>query len=125
MYFSSAAAPSRVSPVFTVSTRYEQRRTWRHRRMRQTRISWTIVPVLAVAFAGACAPSAPAPGLRGTPGDLSPSWAASAYRSQGRDDAWHFAYAVQSWAAEQSGHIVMIPARYTIVVTRGFFSDEF
>jgi len=30
-----------------------------------------------------------------------------AYRIQ--DDAWHFAYAVQSWAAEQSGHVVMIP----------------
>src|SRR5262245_1496491 len=81
---------------------------------------------LAVAFAsGACAPAGPGSLAQGKAGEISPSWSASAYRSQDRDDAWHFAYAVQSWAAEQSGHIVMIPARYTIVVTRGFFSDEF
>jgi predicted AlkP superfamily pyrophosphatase or phosphodiesterase len=42
-----------------------------------------------------------------------------------QDDGWHFAYAVQSWAAEQSGHVVMIPARHSIVVDRAFFSDEF
>ena len=46
-------------------------------------------------------------------------------QSQDRDDAWHFAYAVQSWAAEQSGHVVMIPARYTIVADRAFFAEEF
>ena len=57
------------------------------------------------------------------PGVISPSWSSLASRTQ--DDAWHFAYAVQSWAAEQSGHVVMIPARYTIVVDRMFFSDEF
>src|SRR2546426_6441597 len=79
-----------------------------------------------VAFAlGACAPTMPAAGVQGKAGPISPSWSASAYRNQDRDDAWHFAYAVQSWAGEQSGHVVMIPARYTIVADRAFFSDEF
>jgi predicted AlkP superfamily pyrophosphatase or phosphodiesterase len=81
---------------------------------------------LAVSFAlGACAPTAPGPRVQGKAGDIGPSWSASAYRSQDRDDGWHFAYAVQSWAGEQSGHVVMIPARYTIVADRAFFSDEF
>ncbi len=81
---------------------------------------------LAVSFAlGACAPVAPGPRVQGKAGDISPSWSASAYRSQDRDDGWHFAYAVQSWAGEQSGHVVMIPARYTIVADRAFFSNEF
>ena len=94
------------------------------RRQRPTHFSSATLISLAVSFAlGACAPTGPGP--QGKAGEISPSWSASAYRSQDRDDAWHFAYAVQSWAAEQSGHVVMIPARYTIVVTRGFFSEEF
>src|SRR5216684_1099106 len=81
---------------------------------------------LAVSFAlGACAPTAPGSRVQGKAGEISPSWSTSAYQSQDRDDAWHFAYAVQSWAGEQSGHVVMIPARYTIVADRAFFSDEF
>jgi len=81
---------------------------------------------LVLVFAlGACAATKPAPAVQGKAGGLSPSWSGSAYRNQDRDDAWHFAYAVQSWAAEQSGHVVMIPARYTIVVDRAFFSEEF
>jgi predicted AlkP superfamily pyrophosphatase or phosphodiesterase len=74
---------------------------------------------------GACAPSAPGPRLQGKVGAINPSWSASAYASQDRDDAWHFAYAVQSWAGEQNGHVVMIPARHTIVADRAFFGDEF
>ena len=31
---------------------------------------------------------------------------------------------MQSWAGEQSGHVVMVPARYTIVADRAFFADE-
>src|SRR5712692_6335282 len=81
---------------------------------------------LAISFVlGACAPTAPGSRVQGQAGEISPSWSASAYQSQDRDDAWHFAYAVQSWAGEQSGHVVMIRARYTIVADRAFFSDEF
>ncbi len=81
---------------------------------------------LAVSFAlGACAPTVPGSGVQGKAGGISPSWSTSAYRSQDRADAWHFAYAVQSWAAEQSGHVVMIPARHTIVADRAFFAEEF
>ena len=81
-----------------------------------------------VAFAawlalGACAQTSSGPTAHRTAGAISPSWSPSAARAQ--DDAWHFAHAVQSWAAEQSGHVVMIPARHSIVVDRGFFSDEF
>src|SRR5262245_63434642 len=83
-----------------------------------------IASVLAFALGG-CTTTTPAPTVQGTAGSLSPSWSASANRNQDRDDAWHFAYAVQSWAAEQSGHVVMIPARHTIVVDRAFFSEEF
>jgi hypothetical protein len=81
---------------------------------------------LAVSFAlGSCGPTAPGSRGQGNVGEISPSWSTSAYRNQDREDAWHFAYAVQSWAGEQSGHVVMIPARYTIVADRAFFSDEF
>ena len=81
---------------------------------------------LAVSFAlCACAPTAPGSRVQGKAGEISPSWSASAYQSQDRDDAWHFAYAVQSWAAEQNGHVIMIPARHTIVADRMFFADEF
>jgi predicted AlkP superfamily pyrophosphatase or phosphodiesterase len=83
----------------------------------------SLIPLAASFALGACAPTASRPGAQGKAGAISPSWSPSAYRTQ--DDAWHFAYAVQSWAAEQSGHVVMIPTRYTIVVDRAFFSDEF
>jgi predicted AlkP superfamily pyrophosphatase or phosphodiesterase len=83
----------------------------------------TLISLVASFALGACAPTATGLGAQGKAGAISPSWSPSAYRTQ--DDAWHFAYAVQSWAAEQSGHVVMIPARHTIVVDRGFFSDEF
>ena len=49
---------------------------------------------------------ASSPGSPGKIGLISPSWSPSASRTQG--DAWHFAYAVQSWAAEQSGHITAV-----------------
>jgi predicted AlkP superfamily pyrophosphatase or phosphodiesterase len=77
----------------------------------------------ALVAVGACAPAATRPGVQGKADGITPSWSASASRAQ--DDAWHFAYAVQSWAAEQSGHVVMVPSRHTIVVDRAFFSDEF
>ena len=90
------------------------------------RFSSLILISLAASFAlGACAPTVPGSGVQGKAGGISPSWSTSAYRSQDRADAWHFAYAVQSWAAEQSGHVVMIPARYTIVADRAFFAEEF
>ncbi len=92
---------------------------------RQVHLACALVS-LAVSFAfGACAPTVPGSSVQGKAGEIRPSWSASKYQSQDRDDAWHFAYAVQSWAAEQSGHVVMIPARYTIVADRAFFSDEF
>ena len=81
-----------------------------------------VIPVIALFVLGACAPTATAPRVPGNIGAISPSWSTSASRSQ--DDAWHFAYAVQSWAAEQSGHVVMVPARHSIVVDQAFFSDE-
>ena len=74
---------------------------------------------------GACAPTTPASRPQGKVDGVNPSWSASAYARQDRDDAWHFAYAVQSWAGEQNGHVVMVPARYTIVADRAFFGDEF
>ena len=90
------------------------------------RFSTLILISLAVSFAlGACAPTVPGSGVQGKAGGISPSWSTSAYQSQDRADAWHFAYAVQSWAAEQSGHVVMIPARHTIVADRAFFAEEF
>src|SRR5262245_3176770 len=82
-----------------------------------------IASVLAFALGG-CTTTTPAPTVQGTAGSISPSWSASAYRNQDRDDAWHFAYAVQSWAGEQSGHVVMVPTRHTIVVDRAFLSEE-
>src|SRR5262245_8182330 len=84
-----------------------------------------VIGSLLVSVLGACTPTMPVPAAQGKAGGISPSWSASAYRNQDRDDAWHFAYAVQSWAAEQSGHIVMIPTRHAIVVDRAFFSEEF
>ena len=84
-----------------------------------------LVPLACVFALGACAATARGSRVQDKAGDLSPRWADSAYRSQDRDDAWHFAYAVQSWAGEQSGHVVMIPARHTIVADRMFFGDEF
>ena len=92
--------------------------------MRQTHFLTLVSLAVALAL-GACAPTAPGSRVQGKAGEISPSWSASAYRSQDRDDAWHFAYAVQSWAGEQSGHVVMIPARYTMVADRVLFSDEF
>ena len=83
----------------------------------------TLISLFASFALGACAPTASSPAAQGQASVISPSWSPSASRTQ--DDAWHFAYAVQSWAAEQSGHVVMVPARYTIVVDRAFFSDEF
>ncbi len=94
--------------------------------MRRTHFLSAIRLSLAVSFAlGSCGPTAPGSRGQGNVGEISPSWSTSAYRNQDREDAWHFAYAVQSWAGEQSGHVVMIPARYTIVADRAFFSDEF
>jgi predicted AlkP superfamily pyrophosphatase or phosphodiesterase len=91
---------------------------------RQKPIVLTVLITFVAAFAmGACAQTASGPVAHGKAGVISPSWSPSASRMQ--DDAWHFAYAVQSWAAEQSGHVVMIPARHSIVVDRAFFSDEF
>jgi predicted AlkP superfamily pyrophosphatase or phosphodiesterase len=90
-----------------------------HRLLNATVVS----SVLALALS-ACATPAPASRPQGKAGVVNPSWSASAYASQDRDDAWHFAYAVQSWAGEQSGHVVMVPARHTIVVDRAFLSEE-
>jgi type I phosphodiesterase/nucleotide pyrophosphatase len=87
------------------------------------RVLATLISFVASLALGACAQTASGPAAQGKVGAISPSWSASASRVQ--DDAWHFAYAVQSWAAEQSGHVVMIPARHSIVVDRAFFSDEF
>ena len=89
--------------------------------LQQVLITVLISGVAAFAL-GACSPTASTL-ADGKPGAISPSWSSLASRTQ--DDAWHFAYAVQSWAAEQSGHVVMIPARDTIVVDRAFFTDEF
>ena len=93
--------------------------------MRQICFASVLVSLTVLFGLGACAPTGPGPRLQGKAGAISPSWSAAAYHSQDRDDAWHFAYAVQSWAAEQSGHVVMIPARHTIVADRAFFGDEF
>ena len=94
--------------------------------MRQTPFLQVTLVSLALSLTiGACAPTGPVSREQGKAGEINPSWSAAAYRSQQRDDAWHFAYAVQSWAAEQSGHVVMVPARYTIVADRAFFSEEF
>jgi len=82
-----------------------------------------LIPFIASLTLGACAQTAPGPLAHQKAEVIRPSWSPSASRTQ--DDAWHFAYAVQSWAGEQSGHVVMIPARYSIVVDRAFFSDEF
>ena len=95
------------------------------RGMRPIHLASALVSLAVSVALGACAPTAPGVRPQGKAGEISPSWSASAYQSQDREDAWHFAYAVQSWAAEQSGHVVMIPARYTIVADRVFFSDEF
>ena len=83
----------------------------------------TLLSLVASFALSACASTTSGPGTPGKAGVISPSWSPSA--SQTQDDAWHFAYAVQSWAAEQSGHVVMVPARNSIVVDRAFFSDEF
>ena len=93
--------------------------------MRPTRVIGTVFALAVAIVLGGCASTAPGSRVGGTGADVGPSWSAAAYRSQDREDAWHFAYAVQSWAAEQSGHVVMVPARHTIVADRGFFSDEF
>jgi len=84
----------------------------------------TLLALASVFMMGACATTPPSR-VQGMAADVGPRWSDSAYKSQDRDDAWHFAYAVQSWAGEQSGHVVMIPARHTIVADRMFFGDEF
>lgn len=85
--------------------------------------------ILALGLAGCAAmrPAAARPEARSgqTEGPLAPSWSETAYARQERDNAWHFAYAVQSWAGEQNGHIVMVPARYGMVVDKLYFGDEF
>jgi predicted AlkP superfamily pyrophosphatase or phosphodiesterase len=91
----------------------------------RTRVMGMVIALTVAVALGGCASAVSGPRVRGTGADVDPSWSAAAYRSQDRDDAWHFAYAVQSWAAEQSGHVVMIPARHTIVADRGFFGEEF
>src|SRR5262245_173043 len=53
---------------------------------------------------GACAQTASGTAAQGKVGAISPSWSPSASRTQ--DDAWHFAYAVQSWAADQSRRLL-------------------
>jgi len=90
--------------------------------IKRTRLATPIAFAASLAL-GACAQTTSGPAGQGTVGALSPSWSTSASGKQ--QDPWHFAYAVQSWAAEQSGHVVMIPARHSIVVDRAFFSDEF
>src|SRR6266542_3771649 len=138
MYFSSASrrpsvwlnGPRRTFASSTPRGRADMDPHWASRTemrgRRQTHFSSLTLISLAVSFAvGACAPTVPGSGVQGKAGGISPSWSTSAYQSQDRADAWHFAYAVQSWAAEQSGHVVMIPARYTIVADRAFFAEEF
>lgn len=87
--------------------------------------STTLVSFALLFWLGACLTPAPGSRVQGKAGTISPSWSPSAYASQDREDAWHFAYAVQSWAGEQSGHIVKIPARDTMVADKLFFGDEF
>ena len=53
------------------------------------------------------------------------SWAQNSYARQRSDDAWHFAYAAQSWAKEHNGHLIMVPARHNVVVPKSYFADEF
>jgi len=97
------------------------RNTWHVPRIRV--LLAVLISFVAPLALGACAQTASGPPAPRTAGTISPSWSPSASRMQ--DDAWHFAYAVQSWAAEQTGHVVMVPARHSIVVDRAFFSDEF
>jgi len=85
----------------------------------------SLIPLVFVFALAACGARAPASGVQGQATSIGPRWSDSAYKSQDRDDAWHFAYAVQSWAAEQNGHVIMIPARHTLVADRMFFADEF
>ena len=84
----------------------------------------TVTSSVIALWLTACTTPAAAPRPQGKAGAISPSWSTTAYASQDRDDAWHFAYAVQSWAGEQNGHVVMVPARHTIVVDRAFLADE-
>ncbi|HKF68962.1 MAG TPA: hypothetical protein VKB36_20590, partial [Vicinamibacterales bacterium] len=93
-----------------------------HRQSHQHTLIAVLITVVTSFALGACSSTASTV-AQAKPGVINPSWSSLASRTQ--DDAWHFAYAVQSWAAEQSGHVVMIPARDTIVVDRMFFSDEF
>jgi hypothetical protein len=53
-----------------------------------------------------------------------PSWSAQAYADQRSDPSWHLAYAVQGWAAEHTGHVVVVPVAHNIVVPESFFGQE-
>ncbi len=86
--------------------------------------SMRLCALLALVLVG-CAGTTPTARGDRPEGRLQPSWSAAAYAAQDRDDAWHFAYAVQSWAAEQTGHVVMVPARYSMVVDKQYFTEEF
>src|SRR5215813_12904584 len=108
--------------VACVPTRIMEAHMHRDRQSHQQIVIAVLITVIASFALGACSSTASTL-AQGEPGVISPSWSSLASRSQ--DDAWHFAYAVQSWAAEQSGHVVMVPTRHTIVVDRAFFSDEF
>src|SRR5262245_60731563 len=92
--------------------------------MGNSRLYATVLSSVIALWLTGCATPTPASRPQGKAGVISPSWSAAAYASQDRDDAWHFAYAVQSWAGEQSGHVVMVPTRHTIVVDRAFLSEE-
>jgi len=81
-------------------------------------LAWVAVFSLAACKQKQLAPDTP------VAEELRPSWSSEAYARQRTDQAWHFAYAVQSWAAEQTGHLVLIPARNNIVVDKSYFGDE-
>src|SRR5215831_12019396 len=81
-----------------------------------------LLVVLGVALLACRTAQAPVPGQQGA-SDPRPNWSQDSYARDRRDDAWHFAYAVQSWAVEHNGHLIMVPARHNIVVAKSYFAE--
>jgi hypothetical protein len=83
-----------------------------------------LLVVLGVTLAACRTAQAPVPGQQGA-SDPRPNWSQDSYARHRSDDAWHFAYAAQSWAVEHNGHLIMVPARHNIVVPKSYFAEEF
>lgn len=80
--------------------------------------------LLAALLLSACTTVQPSAGATASPPAPGPSWSAAAFEHQTTDSAWHLAYATQSWAAEYSGHVIVVPARHNFIVDQEWIAAD-